>query len=68
MAKDLSNKQKKTNPILWFLFAIVIPVIIALILTFIILMATGTDISGWAKNTGSKIPVISSFITTEEEK
>src|SRR5690625_3007689 len=68
MAKDILNKQKRTNPILWFLFAIVIPIIIALVLTFIILTATGVDVTGWAKNTGSKIPVLSSFITTEEEK
>jgi len=68
MAKDMSNKQKKTNPVLWFLFAIVLPIIIAFILTLIILTAAGADVSGWAKQTGSKIPVISSFITTEEEK
>lgn len=68
MENEIRNKKKKTNPILWFLFAIVIPIIIALILTLIILAFSGVDVAGWAKNTGSKIPVISSFITTEEEK
>src|SRR5690625_4988926 len=68
MAKDMSNKQKKTNPVLWFLFAIVLPIIIAFILTLINLTDEGADVSSRPKQTVSKIPVISSIITTEEEK
>lgn len=48
------------NPILWFLFAIVIPVGIAIILTIVILSVVGVNVA-------SKIPVVSSFVQTDEE-
>lgn len=68
MAKLKEFKEKeKMNPFLWFLFAIVIPVIIAITLTVIVFAVAGVDVVNWAKNTGEKIPVLSSIITTEEE-
>ena len=68
MGKQIKDYQKRTNPILWFLFAIVIPIIVAGILTIIVLNIAGVNVSGWAKETGSKIPVVSTFITTDKEK
>ncbi|WP_010093425.1 MotE family protein [Ornithinibacillus scapharcae] len=68
MAKEKEFIEKeKMNPFLWFLFAIVIPVIIAITLTVIVFAVAGVDVVNWAKNTGEKIPVLSSVITTEEE-
>lgn len=68
MAKQREfNEKEKMNPFLWFLFAIVIPVIIAITLTVIVFAVAGVDVVNWAKNTGEKIPVLSSVITTEEE-
>lgn len=61
------EEKEKMNPFLWFLFAIVIPVIIAITLTAIVLAMAGVNVVDWAKNTGNNIPVISSFITTDEE-
>jgi flagellar protein FlbB len=63
----LVEEKEKMNPILWFLFAIVIPVIIAITLTAIVLAVAGVDVVGWAKNTGNNIPILSSMITTDEE-
>lgn len=67
MAKPFKDKNKRTNPLLWFIFAIVIPLIITIIVTIFILVATGVDVKGWVKDTGSKIPVISSLIKTDED-
>ncbi|MFS0672437.1 MotE family protein [Ornithinibacillus sp. 179-J 7C1 HS] len=68
MAKQrVMEEKEKMNPFLWFLFAIVIPVIIAITLTAIVLAMAGVNVVDWAKNTGNNIPVISSFITTDEE-
>lgn len=63
----MNQQNKKTNPILWFLFAIVIPAIVMLVLVYTVLIFAGIDVNNWLKNTGKKVPVISSFITTEEE-
>ncbi|GGB30305.1 hypothetical protein F3157_13285 [Virgibacillus dakarensis] len=60
--------KQKTNPIVWFLFAIVIPVIVAITLAIIIFTLAGVNVIDWVKNTGNNIPVISSFVTTDEEK
>lgn len=68
MAKDNKKQQNKTNPILWFFFAIVIPFIVAITLTVIIFTVAGVDVVGWAKSTGNSIPVVSSMITTDKEK
>lgn len=68
MAKSLEKQEKgKMNPLVWFLFAIVVPVIVAITLAVIIFTVAGIDVMDWAKNTGNKIPVISSMITTDEE-
>jgi flagellar protein FlbB len=68
MAKEkfLAEKEKM-NPFLWFLFAIVIPVIIAITLTVVVFAVAGVDVVSWAKNTGNNIPVLSSIITTDDE-
>ncbi|OZU90318.1 hypothetical protein CIL03_04005 [Virgibacillus indicus] len=67
MSKDVKTEMKKMNPILWFLFAIVIPVAVALTLTVIIFAVAGVNVIDWAKEKGNNIPVISSLITTPDE-
>lgn len=68
MPKQLSKKRnEKTNPILWFLFAIVIPLIVAIVLVVIVLSVAGINVTDWAKNAGSNIPVISNFVKTDEQ-
>lgn len=56
------------NPFLWFIFAIVLPLIIASIITVIVLSFSGIDVIGWATEKGSTMPVISKYIKTDEEK
>lgn len=69
MAKSTKDELKtKSNPIIWFLFAIVVPVIVAITLVIIISKVAGFDVIDWAKNTGNNIPLISSVVTTDEEK
>lgn len=69
MAKDVNEKKKeKRNPILWLLFAVVIPFIIFSVIVVSVLSLVGVDVSGWVKEKGSNVPVVSSFITTEEEE
>ncbi|WP_167751290.1 MotE family protein [Lentibacillus salicampi] len=64
----MNSKKKKMNPILWFLFTIVVPFIAVMILALIILTVTGVDVAGWAKRTGSSIPVVSDVISADKEE
>lgn len=68
MAKQNKSIEGKTNPFIWFLFAIVVPLIVAVIITVIILLVAGVNVGDWVKKTGSKIPVVSTVIKTDEEK
>lgn len=63
----MNRNEKNINPILWFLFAIVIPIIIAVSLIIVVLNVAGFNVFGWMKDTASNIPVVSSFIKTDEE-
>lgn len=68
MAKNFKKQKEKTNPVLWFLFAIVIPLIVAVTLAVIIFTVAGVDVMAWAKKTGNNIPVLTEVITTEKEQ
>lgn len=69
MAKNPKNQTKtKSNPILWFLFAIVVPLIVAITIIIIIFTVAGFNVIDWAKNTGNNIPVISSVVRTDKEQ
>ena len=68
MAKQNIHDKKKMNPILWFLFAIVIPVIVAVTITIVVLMIAGVDVMGWAKH---NVPGVSSLMaedSSDQEK
>lgn len=68
MVKKENNKKSSSNIILWFLFAIVIPIMVVGTLILFILSIVGVDVSGWLKEKGSQVPVVSSFIETDIEK
>lgn len=67
MTKNKANK-KKMNPILWIIFAIIIPLMITTVIAIVVLSFAGIDVIDWAKKKGSTVPVVSSFIKTDEEK
>ncbi len=67
MTSKKQTEKKKMNPILWFLFAIVIPLIIVLVIIGVILSFSGFNIVDWVKKTGSNTPVISHLVTSQEE-
>ncbi|MFA1820673.1 MotE family protein [Virgibacillus oceani] len=62
----MKNEKKKMNPLLWFLFAVIIPVGIVISILFIILNVAGVDVSGWAKDRVSSVPVLSKLVSEEE--
>lgn len=64
------KKQSKTksNPILWFLFAIIVPLIVAITIIIIIFTVAGFNVMDWAKSTVNHIPVVSSVVKTDKEK
>lgn len=66
MAKQ-TEEQKKTNPFLMFLFAVVVPLVIVGIIVIFLLSFAGVDVFGWMKEKANEVPVLSSFVTTEEE-
>src|SRR5690625_4444893 len=66
----MENKKrdsKQRNPIVLFLFAIVFPLIITLGLAFIVLSVAGVNVTGWVKDKGANIPVVSTFVSSDEE-
>lgn len=67
MAKKMRNDKKKMNPVLWFLFAIVVPIILTLTLTVFIFSIAGVSVIDWAKDKANDVPVLSSFVTTDAE-
>lgn len=67
MAKKNKEIKEKRNPFLFFLFAVVIPLIIVSVITVVILSLVGVNVTGWVKDKGSNLPVVSSFVTSEEE-
>ena len=63
-----SEKQKKMNPFLWFLFAIVFPLVIIITLAIVVMGVAGVNVIDWAKEKGNQIPVVSDIVTTDVEK
>lgn len=70
IGEDMENtkKSKKLNPILLFLFAVVIPLFAVLTLTVIILALAGVNVSDWAAEKASNIPIVSNVVKTKDEK
>src|SRR5690625_390030 len=68
MAENKNVKKNRMNPLIWFLIAIVIPVVYAIFLAYIIFSMAGIDATGWVKDKVSNVPVVSSLVTTEEDK
>ncbi|NAP00680.1 hypothetical protein FRY77_32395 [Halomonas sp. MG34] len=66
METDLKTEKKKMNPFLWFLFAIVIPLLIAVVIAVIAFSMAGVNVMDWVKEKGSNIPVVSSLIESPE--
>jgi len=67
MAKNKQEK-KKMNPVVWFIFAIFLPLLITSIIVLVTLSFFNVDVLGWAKEKGSNVPVVSNFIKTDEEE
>lgn len=57
MQKQL-KKEKKMNPVLWSLFAIIIPLFVLLAIVFVILSVSGVNMTDWAKEKGNQVPEI----------
>lgn len=68
MAKNKLEKKKKMNPVILFIFAIILPLLITLVIVLVALSFFDIDAIGWAKDKGSTMPVVSSFIKSEEEE
>lgn len=68
----MDNMEKKSvsksNPILWFIFVVVIPTIVATTLAIVILGVAGINVVEWAKEKASTVPVVSTWIEKQEEK
>ena len=67
MAGKMNSKHKKrSNPILWVVFAIVIPIMIVIALIIAALSFAGFEVMDWIKDKGRNIPVVSKMIPDEE--
>ncbi|WP_217585605.1 MotE family protein [Lentibacillus saliphilus] len=63
--KNNINKQK--SPWIWILFIVIIPTCVAVALSIIVLQYAGVNMSEWAKEKAEQIPIVSSYVSTEEE-
>lgn len=63
----MNNERKKINPVLWLLFAVIIPLLIIIVIIVVILNFAGFSVVDWTKEKGSELPVISNFITSPDE-
>lgn len=63
-----NQANKKRNPIVMFIFAVILPLILAAILAIFVLSFAGFDVTGWMKEKGQNVPVIGKMIKTDEEK
>lgn len=68
MVKHTKSENKRMNPVLWFLFAIIIPLIVLITLIIFILSIAGFNVMDWAKDKANDIPVVSSILKEDEEQ
>ncbi len=61
------NKEKKPGVFQW-LIVILVPLIVAILITIVILYVMGIDISKYTKDTLNKVPFIEDNVTTDEEE
>src|SRR5690625_1651620 len=66
MAK-IHEETKKTNKLQWFFFVIDVPIIFAITILLIILTIVGVNPFQKIQEFGSKVPIISSFISDEDD-
>ncbi|WP_096199363.1 MotE family protein [Bacillus sp. FJAT-45350] len=67
MSKE-DTKEKGYGKLQWFFLIIVIPSIFAIILIYIILTILGINVFERAKEIGSQVPFLSSYLVEEEEE
>ncbi|WP_017471885.1 MotE family protein [Amphibacillus jilinensis] len=60
------NEKKKMKVFQW-LFLILVPLVLAIVILFIVLSMLGMDPIGRTKEFANSIPVVSNWITTDEE-
>ncbi len=65
---SVEHEVKQAKKFQWFLFAIIVPLIFAIILTFIISSVAGVDVWQKVQDVGSKIPFIASDSDDEQEE
>lgn len=63
---EKKTKKTKTGAFQWLIF-IIVPLIFALIITFIILSLMGIDVVNKSKEVASQIPFVENLVTTEED-
>ncbi len=67
-SSNLQTKEKKTNPIIWIIFGVLVPMIVAAVIAVVIMSIAGVNVGEWVKQTSSNLPIISSLIKTDEDK
>lgn len=67
MTKTDQVKKKKMNPILFTLFAIIMPLIFVIVIVSVIMGLAGFNVIDWAKEKGSDIPIVSNILPAGEE-
>lgn len=62
------TEEKKKKTILWLMFAVIIPVILAIVIITVGLSFAGINVGSWVQEKSSNIPIVSSVMKTDGEK
>ncbi|WP_050614778.1 MotE family protein [Bacillus testis] len=64
---EVETEEKPYNKFQWFLFAIVIPIVFALLLGLIVASVAGINVFQSLKDVGGKVPVISGMMDRDQD-
>lgn len=68
MNRENVQSEKKYSPFQWILFVFIIPLFFAITVVLIVLSVSGINVFEGMKNIGEKIPVVSSFIDSDDKE
>ncbi|APC48630.1 hypothetical protein GLV94_09910 [Virgibacillus halodenitrificans] len=68
MSKQNKTDKKKLNPIIWFIFAVIVPLVVIITITVVILSMAGVNVIDWTKDKLAHIPGASTLVSSNEDE
>ncbi|AIF45466.1 MotE family protein [Virgibacillus sp. SK37] len=68
MSKQNKTDKKKLNPIIWFIFAVIVPLVVIITITLVILSMAGVNVMDWTKDKLAHIPGAATLVSGNENE